>query len=258
MKNPHGVKPIRFMKKVDSMYAIECNPKYGPKFYGDWYYDIYINDDCNKKNSCYIRNDGRRGYECHPQYKSSLFVNTAGPNGSNYFSVLDYEVFGIDFENKANINKLCKHPDIIWKYIETKNISEESLKQFDDKTELLKDLNAIHCDDSTIRLKISQYYLKNLSEVLPNTRLVNQKYDDKLREWLGDYYKWKLLYRASEHEYTAKSFHEYCDNKGPTLIVIKSSEGWIFGGYTTESWNGKDQFICIYYEIIIINRLQRR
>ena len=100
--------------------------------------------------------------------------------------------------------------------------------------ELLNDLDAIHCEDSNIRLKISNYYLKNPSELLPNTHLVSQQYDSYLREWVGDY-KWKLLYRASEHEYTAKSFHKYCDNKGPTLIVIKSSEGWIFGGYTTRS-----------------------
>ncbi len=40
-----------------------------------------------------ISNDGTHGYECHPEYKSSLFVNTAGPDEENYFSVLDYEVY---------------------------------------------------------------------------------------------------------------------------------------------------------------------
>ena len=75
--------------------------------------------------------------------------------------------------------------------------------------------------------------------------LENSDYDDKLREWLGSDYKWRLLYRASEHGYTAKSFHEYCNNKGPTLIMIKSDGGWIFGGYTTQSWSGK----CIYYDM---------
>ena len=65
-----------------------------------------------------------------------------------------------------------------------------------------------------------------------------QQYDDKLREWLENDYKWKLLYRSSEHGYSAESFHKCCDNKGPTLVVIKSREGWIFGGYTTESWSG--------------------
>ena len=78
--------------------------------------------------------------------------------------------------------------------------------------------------------------------------LVNQQYDSYLRKWLGDH-KWKLIYRASEHGYTATSFHECCDNKGPKLIVIKSREGWIFGGYTTQSWTvvHPEEDGCIYY-----------
>ena len=60
--------------------------------------------------------------------------------------------------------------------------------------------------------------------------IINKKqYDRYLKEWLGNEYKWKLLYRASEHDYTGESFHEYCDDKGPTLVIIKSTEGWIFG-----------------------------
>ena len=86
----------------------------------------------------------------------------------------------------------------------------------------------------------------NPSGFLLGTHIVDQQYDGKLREWLGNDYKWKLLYRASEHDYTAKSFHECCDNQGPTLIVIKSSGGWIFGGYTTQSWSGDR----IYYAVI--------
>ena len=234
MKNPHGVEPTRYMNRKTNKYAIECYPHNGPIF-GPL--DMQIADKCNEENSCSIHDDGTHGYECHPEYKSSLFVNTAGPDEENYFTVLDYEVFGIDFESHKNINKLCKHPDIIWEYIEIKDISEESLKQFDNDVELLSDLDAIHCEDGDIRLKISRYYFKNPSEFLPNTQLVNQQYDYKLREWTGDY-KWRLLYRASEHNYTAKSFHECCDDKGPTLIVIKSSGGWIFGGYTTQSWSG--------------------
>ena len=165
-------------------------------------------------------------------------MNTAGLDETNDFSVLDYEVFCIDYENRDNINKLCKYPDIIWKYNETKDISEKSLKQIDDGVKLLNDLDAIHCEDSNIRLKISKYYFKNPSKFLPDTQLVSQQYDDILREWCGNYYKWKLLYRASEHGYTSESFHEYCDDKKPTLVIIKSSGGWIFGGYTTQSWSG--------------------
>ena len=238
------------MKREESEYAINCKKDCGPLF-GEYHYGISLGYYCNRKNSCYIDNDGRRGYNCHPQYKSSLFVNTDEANEKNNFSVLDYEVFDIDYEDKDNINNLCKHPDIIMEYIETKDMSEESLKQVDDDTKLLSDLDAILCNDSDIRLKISQLCLKNPSELLPDTQIVNQQYDDILREWIGDC-KWRLLYRSSEHDYTGKSFHEYCNGKGPTLIVIKSDEGWIFGGYTTQSWEvaHPDEFGSIYYDMI--------
>ena len=45
-----------------------------------------------------------------------------------------------------------------------------------------------------------------------------------------------MIYRASEHGYSASSFHDYCDDKGPSLVIIKSSDSCIFGGYTTQSW----------------------
>ena len=178
LKNPHGVEPTRFMKREESEYAIMCHPEDCPIFG-----NICISNNCNEGITCIINNDDTRRYECHPQYKNSLFVNAAGPDERNRFTLSDYEVFGIDYENKENINKLCKHPDTIWEYIETKDISEESLKQFENDVELLTDLDAIHCEDNDIRLKISRYFLKNPSELLVNTQLVNQQYDAKLREW---------------------------------------------------------------------------
>ena len=77
------------MKREESEYAIVCDSDYGPKF-GD---DIKFFDQFFKENSCTIHNDGTHAYECHSEYKSSLFVNTAGPNETNKFSVLDYEVY---------------------------------------------------------------------------------------------------------------------------------------------------------------------
>ena len=47
-----------------------------------------------------------------------------------------------------------------------------------------------------------------------------------------------LLYRASRDGWAASKFHAMCDNKGPTVTVVKSGNN-IFGGYTDQSWNGK-------------------
>ena len=81
------------MKRKESDCAIRCESYYGPVFGYQSTHDIYIYDYCNERDNCFIDNDGTNGYECHPQYKKSLFVNTAGPDKENKFSVLDYEVF---------------------------------------------------------------------------------------------------------------------------------------------------------------------
>ena len=54
----------------------------------------------------------------------------------------------------------------------------------------------------------------------------------------------KLLYRGSRDDFKARTFHEKCDNKGETLVIIKSDQNYIFGGYTeidwdSTVWNGK-------------------
>ena len=48
-----------------------------------------------------------------------------------------------------------------------------------------------------------------------------------------------LLYRASQNGWAASNFHSCCDNKGPTVTVIKSGN-YIFGGYTEHEWKGKN------------------
>ena len=80
------------------------------------------------------------------------------------------------------------------------------------------------------------FFFPSHSTVLPESDILGQQYDSYLREWLGNSEGWKLIYRASEHGYSASSFHDYCDDKGPSLVIIKSSDSCIFGGYTTQSW----------------------
>ena len=82
------------MKKEDNEYAITYRGNCGPTF-GEHYsnYDILITNNCNSYSNNWIGNPSYSCYKCHPQYKSSLYVNTAGPDSYNYFTVLDYEVF---------------------------------------------------------------------------------------------------------------------------------------------------------------------
>ena len=64
---------------------------------------------------------------------------------------------------------------------------------------------------------------------------------EQLQKWLPSQLqqkKMKLCYRASENGWAASTFHSFCDNKGPTVVLVKSGS-YVFGGYANEQWGGK-------------------
>jgi len=47
----------------------------------------------------------------------------------------------------------------------------------------------------------------------------------------------KLLYLASCDGFESRKFHKLCDRKGPTLTLVRTDTGHIFGGYTCVPWS---------------------
>jgi hypothetical protein len=58
-------------------------------------------------------------------------------------------------------------------------------------------------------------------------------------EWLPDK-RFELLYRGSRDGMTAAAFHDKCDGKGPTLVLVTGQSAGqpvcVFGGYAGKSW----------------------
>ena len=54
--------------------------------------------------------------------------------------------------------------------------------------------------------------------------------------------KFTQLWKGSQDGFGAATFHSKCNNKGPTLTVIKSNNDKIFGGYTSEPWRSRDSW----------------
>ena len=52
----------------------------------------------------------------------------------------------------------------------------------------------------------------------------------------------KLLYRATEDGFGAYKFHSKCDKQPNTLVIIKSTSGNVFGGYTEQDWSDHDEW----------------
>jgi len=51
-----------------------------------------------------------------------------------------------------------------------------------------------------------------------------------------------LLYQASKDGYADSTFHSRCLNKGPSVVIIETKLGTIFGGYTLSSWAGTGNY----------------
>ncbi len=45
-----------------------------------------------------------------------------------------------------------------------------------------------------------------------------------------------LLYKLRSHSDSVSTFHSYCDNKGPTLTLVRNTRGYRCGGFTKQSW----------------------
>ena len=57
-----------------------------------------------------------------------------------------------------------------------------------------------------------------------------------LKEQLSGESNFVLIYRASRDGWHSSKFHALCDEKGPTVTVVKNGNN-IFGGYTEMSWD---------------------
>eukprot|EP01132_Coremiostelium_polycephalum_P008092 gene8092-9958_t len=100
------------------------------------------------------------------------------------------------------------------------------------KIELMKEIN-FYCLNE---------YLESTIEAKKERE--NQELFTKINEWGGfpSNRKWKSIYQASKDGFSASTFHQKCNNKGPTITIIWSKTGNIFGGYTSLNWTSSNTY----------------
>ena len=85
-------------------------------------------------------------------------------------------------------------------------------------------------------------YLSGLTTFMPDTVILNneEKLIEHLLSFLNDRKTaLRLCYRASVHGWSSQNFHQHCDDKAGTVVLVKVGN-YIFGGYTDQTWHGKD------------------
>ena len=80
-----------------------------------------------------------------------------------------------------------------------------------------------------------------------NSNILSKHQSSQIESWLsedgvsGDL---ELLYQGSRDGWKASDFHAKCDNKGATITVIRSSDGFIFGGFSDKPWKSSGGVWC--------------
>ena len=69
------------------------------------------------------------------------------------------------------------------------------------------------------------------------TYIINKNDFDLISSWINkNMINYELLYKATVDGDSIDDFTKKCENKGPTILIVKSQKGQIFGGYTEKNW----------------------
>ena len=86
-----------------------------------------------------------------------------------------------------------------------------------------------------IKEEMTKKEMKIIDSLIINN---NKNYYASLKNWIDKpSIQFELLYRLSRNGNEYKTFHDLCDNKGNTLLIVKLSDGHILGGFTTQNWD---------------------
>ena len=118
---------------------------------------------------------------------------------------------------------------------EIKEIKEENQEL---KTKMNKFENYIPLLENYKKEEKERTEIQNLDSLIING---NNNYNKTLKKWINQNKKIKaeLLYRASRDGEEYQTFHKLCDNKGPTIILVKLCDGDILGTYTPIDWENQ-------------------
>ena len=142
--------------------------------------------------------------------------------------------------------------EAIFEIIDIKQDKDDLIQQLLIEQKEIKDqLNLIQkeMEDkfNLIMLKLNQLINKteeedNFENLFKKSKIINIKgnHINCLKSWIdpnNNGVKGQLLYDAKRDGGLSSVFHQLCDFKGPTLTIIKTSNGKRIGGFTYKDWN---------------------
>ena len=98
-------------------------------------------------------------------------------------------------------------------------------------------------EDSTRYKLVRNQFLFSVSPLDVISNVVTQF----LSPAIGNNSNWALCWQASTHGWAGTTFHNKCDGKRHTIIIIKKDQ-YVFGGYTDIPWSKKNVLLVTEIE----------
>ncbi|KAJ5071205.1 pep-cterm sorting domain-containing protein [Anaeramoeba ignava] len=142
----------------------------------------------------------------------------------------------IEEKNKEIEDKNKEIEDKWKKEIEDKNKEiENKEKEIEDKNKEIEDKNK-EIEEKWKKEVEKMKEEMELQKIFSDSEIIKDiEYVKKLQEWINDndfFSKMKKGFSAKRDGFDCKKWHDICGNKGKTLVIIKTKQNFIFGGFT--------------------------
>jgi len=176
------------------------------------------------------------------EYEKELIeFNKTNRESLEQFTKIVKEMESFHSINTEYLKKYKVNYDIINKANEeAKNLIKKAEFEIENLKDIIFDGKIFKFDKNNQKINKSILGISKIVDNRMNLTIFSEKYLPKQLMSLCEFpvrQKWNLIYRASQDRFETVDFHSKCDNKPNTLVVIKSTNGNVFGGYSEQTWN---------------------
>ena len=159
--------------------------------------------------------------------KEKKVITNSAKEISIVFPINNALVKEISFQLKLKEKNLEDKVNELYNLVERQQTEINSLKKEVEELKAQKKKEEENQDDTDEKFKLKSSLILN-----------KDKDEAAIRDWINPYKKnkFKLIFRMSRDGSNCSDFHRCCDNKGPTLLLIKTDKNYRFGAYTPLNW----------------------
>ena len=129
--------------------------------------------------------------------------------------------------------------------LEKKELTKDELidKLIEENKQLKLRLNNLEKRFDSLEEKFNNLKNKKAENIYKNDIIYSDIINNEDKKILNNWFNSnndktiKLLYKASKDGDNYNDFYRLCENKGPTITIVLTTEGLKFGGYTSISWS---------------------